>query len=64
MAHELTEGRHVEVVHVRVGQQHSIDRWQVLNAQAGATGTAQQDEPRGKHRVHQQVATSDLQQER
>ena len=64
VAHDFAQGWNVEVIHVRMCKQDGVDGRQVLNAQARAARAAQKDESCGEHRVDQQIAVGDLNEER
>ena len=53
------------MIHVGVGKQHQVDGRQVLDAQAGTTEAAQEDESVGEDRIDEDVAgPADLDEER
>jgi len=53
----------MQVIEVRVRDQHQIDRRQVRDAQAGAAQAFEHEEPAGKIRVDDDVLSADLQKE-
>ena len=52
----------MEVIKVGVRQQHEIDRWQVLNLQAGTLDALEQEQPVREVRIHQNVQVRELDQ--
>lgn len=64
VANDFAQRREVEVVHVRVCEEHGVNGGQVLDADAGFAQAMDQDEPVGENRVDQEVEATQLQQER
>ena len=54
----------VEMIEMRVGQQHQVNRRQVLDLQAGALDALEQEQPVREVRIDQHVQVGELDQER
>src|ERR1700733_16139507 len=54
----------VEMIEGRVGQQHQVDRWQVLDFHTGSLEPFQQEKPVRKIRVDEHVEIVELDEER
>jgi hypothetical protein len=60
MADDLSQGRKVEVVHVGVREQHSVNGRQVLNANTGPAQAMHKNEPVGENRVNKEIEAAHL----
>jgi len=58
------QGWPIEVIHVRVGEQHHVDGRQFFDPDSGPSQAPQRDEPFGEYRVQEQLAPTDLDQKR
>ena len=60
MTRDGTERRAVEVIEVRVGDQHDVDARQISNAKTRTAEAFQDEEPAGKVRINDKILTTNL----
>jgi hypothetical protein len=63
-ANHASQGSHIQMIHVRVGQQNQIDGRQFLHAQPWFALSSEHDKPFGKDGIDQHLAPIDLEQKR
>ena len=61
---DLAQGRFVEVIEVRVGEQHQVDGWQILHPEPGSLEALEQEEPVGEIGIDDGVEPLELHQKR
>ena len=61
---QTAERGFVEMIEMRVGQQHQVNRWQVLDSQAGPLDSFEQEEPVGEVGINQHVQIGELDEKR
>src|SRR6185437_10475587 len=64
LADDLPERGEVEVIHVGVGEQDSINGREIFDAHAGLAKAMDEDEPVGEDRVNDEIEAAELEQER
>ena len=61
---QATKGGFVEMIKMGVGQQDQVDGWEMLDAEAGALDTFEEEKPVGEVRIDQDVEIVELDEER